>query len=384
MSDKMSPQERAELTVAVIGAGIGGVSIAWFLHKAGFTVDLYDQAPAFLEVGGTIGIDNQSIDVLREWDAHQAVLDTAAPSVGMELRTMQGELQHFLKIPDLTDMGVKVEGRTGMRETFGIQRSDLHGTILSYFPVDRTHANMRLTSVADKGTHAEAIFEDGTVIRPRILIGADGIRSTVRKLFTDVEAPFANVTICRSLALASALPEGWANDRGRRWEHPLPDGSSVNAITGPTRRGTHVGIDTSIYMGDQLLDLPDNVVPLDRLLSLYPDDTDPALINLIKSNLVVTRSYPLYDLPEIHTWSSDCVTLLGDSAHAMRPLLGQGANQAIQDAGELARQLVDNPDPSVALKAYEQIREPFTNAIKRAAKQFVPQYAKVFAAGKQD
>lgn len=100
--------------------------------------------------------------------------------------------------------------------------------------------------------------------------------------------------------------------------------------------------------------------------------------------LVVTRSYRLYDPPEITTWSSDRITLLGDAAHAMRPLLGQGANQAIIDADELARQLLKHDDISVALKAYADVREPFTNALKRAAKQFAPQYAKVFAAGKQD
>jgi salicylate hydroxylase len=222
---------------------------------------------------------------------------------------------------------------------------------LGYFPKERTHPNKRLKSVVDKGTYAEAVFEDGTVIRPHVLVGADGIRSTVRKLFTDVEAPFANVTICRGLAHASDLPAEWPNDRERRWEHPMADGSSINAIAGPTRRGTHVGIGTSLFMGDQLLDLTDGVVPLERLLSLYPENTDPALIKLIKPNLVVTRAYPLYDRPEIHTWSSDCVTLLGDSAHAMRPLLGQGANQAIQDAGELANQLISQPDIAAALKA---------------------------------
>lgn len=68
----------------------------------------------------------------------------------------------------------------------------------------------------------------------------------------------------------------------------------------------------------------------------------------------------------------------------MRPLLGQCANQAIADADEIARQLLKHDDISVALKAYEDMREPFTNAIKHDAKQFAPQYAKVFAAGKQD
>jgi salicylate hydroxylase len=376
----MADPDRRDLSITIVGAGIGGVAAAVFLHRAGFSVDLYDQAPAFAEVGGTIGIDSYTVDVLRSWDADEAVLNTASPGNYMEVRTMSGELVKSFKIADLEDMGVTGFGRNlSSRDLYGIQRSDLHSTLLSYFPAERTHPGMRIKSVADHGSHAEAVFEDGTVISSDVLVGADGIRSTVRRLFTDIEATPANVTICRSLAPASVLPEDYPNDRARRWEHRRPDGSSVNALMGPTRRGTHVGIDTSLYYGDQLLEIEDGVVPLERLLGLYPEDTDPVVINALRGGIVTTRAYPLFDLPIITEWSSDCVTLLGDSAHAMRPLLGQGANQAIQDADELARALVRETEVATALKSYEQVREPFTNAIKRVALSSVPELGKVWA-----
>lgn len=374
MTKQLDNAQRASVSIAIVGAGIGGAAAAVFLHRAGFSVDLYDQTPVFAEVGGTITIDSYTTKVLSPLGVADAVLDCVAPCHDIELRTMSGELLNSTRIPDLTDIGVDVANRTGPRELFGIQRSDLHGALLRHFPAARTHPGMRLESVADRGTYAEATFDDGTVIRPRVLIGADGIRSTVRRLFTDVEAAPAGVTICRSLASAEHLPAGWPNDRMRRWEHQIADGGSVNALFAPTRKGTQFGIDTSLYLGDQLLDLADNIVPIDRLLSCYPEDADPIVINALRGGLAETRAYPLFDLPEVETWSGDCVTLLGDAAHAMRPLLGQGANQAIQDADELTRALVSEVEVGEALKVYERVREPFTNAIKRAAREFRPQY----------
>lgn len=382
MAQRIDNTPRVNISIAIIGAGIGGVAAAVGLDRAGFDVKLYDQAPAFAEVGGTITIDAYTIRVLQAWGIADELMSRVAPCHNIEMRTMAGELVSSGPIPDLTDIGVDVPGRTGPRELFGVQRSDLHGAILRHFPTAQTFPGMRLRSVTDKGTHAEATFDDGTTIKPRILIGADGIRSTVRKVFTDVEATPAGVTICRSLASAEHLPDGWPNDRMRRWEHQLGDGGSVNSLFAPTRQGTQVGIDTSLYLGDQLEDLENNVVPLERLLALYPDNTDPVILNALRAGLVETRSYPLFDLPVIDNWSSESITLLGDAAHAMRPLLGQGANSAIQDADELVNALVREPEVGEALQAYERVREPFTNAIKRAARNFRPQYTKLLVVPK--
>jgi salicylate hydroxylase len=379
MDHPTSDPHQRDLSIAIIGAGIGGVAAAVFLHRAGFKVDLYDQAPQFLEVGGSIGIDSHTMNVLRSWDAGDAVLKMAAPCNFLEVREMSGEVRNYFRIPDLEEMGVTGFGRTGSRDLYGIQRSDLHSAILGYFPVEQAHGGMRLKSVTDHGTHASAEFEDGTVITPDVLIGADGIRSTVRRLFTDVEATPANVTICRSLARAEVLPPDYPNDRGRRWEHRRSDGSSINALMGPTRQGSHVALDVSLYYGDQLLDIEDGVVPLERLLPMFPDNTDPVVTNTLRASVVETRAYPLFDLPLITEWSSDCVTLLGDAAHAMRPLLAQGANQAIQDADELVRCLQRDSDVRVALKSYERSREPFANAIKRVALASGSDLAKVWA-----
>jgi salicylate hydroxylase len=376
--------DRKKTSIAVIGAGIGGVTAALFLHRAGFTVDLYDQATAFGEVGGTIGIDSHSVQELRAWNAQAAVEQAYGPLNTMEVRSMSGALQHTITIPGLSDIGVEIAERTTPHIGYGIQRWDLHADLLKQLPAELAHPGMRLASVADRGTHAEARFEDGMVITPDVLIGADGIRSRIRKLFTDVEAVRANVTICRGLVPASILPDEWENDRARRWEHPLADGGSVNALMGPTRRGTHIGVDTSLYHGEQLLDLDSSLVPIDRLLSLYPEGTDPFVLRAVESSIIDVHAFPLYDLPIIQTWCSEHIALLGDAAHAMRPLLAQGANQAIQDAAELTRALIAHDDVSAALAAYERVREPFTNAIKRASYELssTPRYGDVYKSGR--
>ncbi|MCS5735748.1 FAD-dependent oxidoreductase [Herbiconiux daphne] len=362
-------------TVAVIGAGIGGAAAALALNKAGVDVQLYDQAPAFAEVGGTILIDSYTVGVLREMGVAEEVLAVTAPVDEVEMRHMNGEFILKSKIPDVTDLGVDVQGRTGFRELFGIQRSDLHAVLLRHLPDERTHTNKKLVRVLDQGSFVEAEFEDGTIIRPDVLIGADGIRSAVRRLLVDVEAESAGVVICRSLATADVLPDDWANDRMRRWQHKTDDGGSVNALFAPTRGGRYVGVDVSLYGGDQLLDLEvGNIVPLERLLSCFPDDADPVVLDALRASVVEIRAYPLRDLPEVQSWTSSRVALVGDAAHAMRPLLGQGANQAIQDAYELARCLADPIAVEEALNVYEEARAPFVKAIARAAREFRPDY----------
>jgi len=379
MSHPVVEEQKRTLSVAVIGAGIGGLAAAVFLHRAGFSVDVYDQAPAFAEVGGSVGIDSHTINALAAWGAADAVLELASQANYLEFRDISGEIRNYFKVPDLEEMGVTGFGRTGERDLYGIQRSDLHSALLSYLPKSRAHVNKRVKHVEDRGDHAIVSFEDGTTISPDVLIGADGIRSTVRRLFTDVVAAPANVTICRSLAPASVLPPEYPNDRARRWEHRRADGSSINVLMGPTRRGTHVAIDTSLYYGDQLEDIADGVVPLERLLPMFPADTDPVILGGLRASVVKTRAYPLFDLPIISTWTSDCVALLGDAAHAMRPLLAQGAQQAIQDADELVRALIREENVPLALKSYERAREPFTNAIKRVAIASGSELAKAWA-----
>ncbi|MCS5735722.1 FAD-dependent oxidoreductase [Herbiconiux daphne] len=364
----------AEVSVTVIGAGIGGVACAAILHRAGFTVDLYDQALAFGEVGGTITIDSFSLGVLQSWGLADGVRQYASDCSSIELRKMSGEFVRHSKFPGLSDLGIDVEGREGYRELFGIQRSDLHAELLKHIPAERTHTGMRLSHVVDRGDRAEAHFDSGEVVISSALVGADGIRSTVRRLFSDVKAKPADATICRGIVPVNVLPPGWPNDRMRRWEHVRPDGSSTNALFAPTRGGGHVGVDTSLYQGDLLEDLGDAPVPVERILATYPADTDPVVLNAMRIGMVNTRAYRLFDLPPIDEWSGDSVTLLGDAAHAMRPLLGQGANQAIQDADELARCLSRQENVTAALRAYETVRKPFTQALARAARNVSPEY----------
>src|SRR5579863_7450773 len=182
-----------DVDVAIIGAGIGGAAAAIALQRAGITADVYEQARELGDAGGGICLDRPTIEEMRDWDLAEEFLEASVYCDGLENRSISGEfLSHFL-LPDLTDMGVEVEGRTGTRELYGILRADLQLMLLRQIPAARIHLSKRLRSVVDRGTHAEAVFEDGTTVRARVLVGADGIRSVVRRLFSDVEATRSDV-----------------------------------------------------------------------------------------------------------------------------------------------------------------------------------------------
>src|SRR5579863_328902 len=207
-----SPSE-FDVDVAIAGAGVGGLAAAIALQRAGITADVYEQARELGEAGGSLTLDTPALDVLRDWDLADEFLGLAVHCDGLENRSISGEFLNHFQLPDLTAMGVEVEGRTGIREIFAILRADLQLMLLRQIPAAHVHLRKKLRSAADRGTHAEAVFEDGTTVRARVLIGADGIQSVVRKLFSEVDAQRSDVTICRSLASADQLPADLPNDR---------------------------------------------------------------------------------------------------------------------------------------------------------------------------
>ncbi|MEH1847360.1 MAG: FAD-dependent monooxygenase [Nostoc sp.] len=124
-------------------------------------------------------------------------------------------------------------------------------------------------------------------------------------------------------------------------------------------------MDTSMEYDTPPQDLWTSEVPMSVLLD-YFKGFDPAVINLIEAGTVPVRANPVYEREPIHTWSTAHITLLGDAAHPMAPRVGQGANQAIQDADALARALSREGMRNVpdALRRYHEERAPITKKMQ--------------------
>ncbi|MEC3975871.1 FAD-dependent monooxygenase [Amycolatopsis sp. H20-H5] len=152
------------------------------------------------------------------------------------------------------------------------------------------------------------------------------------------------------------MPEDLPNDRLRLWR-----GDGLNILTLPLRGGADLAIDSVIFQDTPPDDLWNSEIATEDLVGNFAH-FDPRIIRAIRGGTVPVRANPVYDRAPTPRWSTDRVTLLGDAAHPMAPMLGQGANQAKQDAAALATDLAQAPDADIpaALRRYQDLRAPIT------------------------
>src|SRR5437870_7725530 len=184
----------APISVAVIGGGIGGLTAALSLRRAGFEVDVYEQAPELTQIGGGINMGPNAARILRR-------LGLAA---GLDREGVQPRSTHQRRWQD---------GRTLQQaplnplceELYGaphvtIHRADLLDIIAAAFPAERLHLGHRLLGLKEEGGRVEAWFDNGARIAPDVLVGADGIHSVVRAaLFGEAAPRFAGCVAYRGL-----------------------------------------------------------------------------------------------------------------------------------------------------------------------------------------
>ena len=215
-------------------------------------------------------------------------------------------------------------------------------------------------------------FENGQAVRARLVIGADGLKSVVRACLDSTGMTFAGMVTHRTIAPASLLPEGMANDRIRMWSAdtlrvmilPIHDAVAIDAVIPAETPPETLWSSTS-----------------DAEILSYYAAFDPLITTLIKGRTVDVTTHPVYDKDPIDRWVDGRIVLMGDAAHPMTPMQGQGANQAIQDAGALAAVLagVDDDDRPQALDRYQSERAPVTARFQLASRK--PPEVKIELAG---
>ncbi len=337
--------ETNEDGVVVVGAGIGGTTVAGLLAQSGRTVTLLERTPALGEVGAGLSI----------WPAAMAVLDR-------------------LGVRDRLDGGVGDGGLAGLRRPDGrwlasvessraaapamIHRARLHEAIVAGLPpsVD-VRTGVEAVGIDQDGDGATVTTADGQRFRAGLIVGADGIRSVVRRAVSrwPHQPRYAGYTALRGVAdvRVDAASESWG--RGRRFGMaPLIDErtywfAAVSADEGamPRLSGQEVhAVLVEMFTGWHR--------PIADLLGAT--DPDDVLVN------------DVYDLPlPLPPFTAGRTVLLGDAAHATTPNLGQGACAAIEDADALARSLDTHADVAAALAAYSAMRRrPGTRLVRRS------------------
>ncbi len=337
----------APLKVAVIGAGIGGLTAALSLRRAGLAVEVYEQAPELTEVGGGINMGPNATRILRRLGLAEGLDREGVRPAGTHQRRWRDG--RTLQRAPLNPLCEELYGAPHMT----LHRADLLAVIASGFPAEHIHLGHRLVGLADRGSRAEAWFENGARISADVLVGADGIHSTVRAaLFGDEEPRFAGCVAYRGLVPVERIADLGLEIGSQSWVGP--GAHFVHYFVSRGELLNFVGWTEHDRWNRE--DWTDRAT-IERALAAF-EGWHPQVRRIIAA-AETCFIWALFDREPLPRWSVGHTTLLGDACHPMYPFMGQGAAQAIEDGATLAACLAAAAgDPAEALRRYERLRLP--------------------------
>ncbi|WP_163989117.1 FAD-dependent monooxygenase [Pyxidicoccus caerfyrddinensis] len=331
--------------VLIAGAGIGGLTLACALRRAGHTVTVFERADALRWVGAGIIVQMNAAVALRRIGLSDAVAAAGASPTASAILRPSGATITRLPIQRLQqELGVPMTC---------LHRARLQGVLLEHAGSENVRLGLAVTGFRTDDHQVTVTLSDGSTVAGDVLVGADGLRSAVRSgLLGDAPLRYSGYTSWRGISpeVPSARPghvsETWG--RGARFGVvPIGFGqvywyATLNAPPGgQDAPGTTRSRLQEVFRGWH--------APIAELLAATPEDA------IVRTDI--------HDRPPLQRWSHGRVTLLGDAAHPMTPNLGQGGCQAIEDAVVLSECLSTDADVTRALITYEQRRRERANQL---------------------
>jgi salicylate hydroxylase len=333
--------------ILIIGAGIGGLSAALALHRAGLKVEVYERAEEIRETGAGLTLTENGSLALEALGLKQASLelsDDAAVTAFIHYQT--GEVFHTTSAPQSED-----EKRMATRV---VHRSDLHSLLLETvltagIPVA---TSSKLIDIEQETSRVHARFANGKTATGAALIGADGLRSVLRALLHGDAPP--NRT--GKVAWRSLVPTALVADLTGGHASAVHFGPKATFVRYTVRHGAVLNcvaiVETDI-MAEDSWSTPSTNAELKAQFAGW-DKGLLALIDRIPEGALY--KWPLFDRDPISRWTFGRVTLLGDAAHPMLPFLGIGASMALEDSVVLGRAVTEAATLEEGLVRYEQAR----------------------------
>jgi len=344
--------------IAIVGGGLGGSTLAILLQVAGYQVKVYEQMAEFLRIGFGIDLSANATRIMRK--------------IGVEARLRKPGFAPAQRLSREWDTGRVLFAH--LVEEWGkkygtdlvMPRSDLNEALLSGLEPGTVVFGKRLLDLTETNTSIELAFADGTKAESDIVVGADGINSRVREILLGPQRP----TYSGVIAYRSGFPTKLLGDFKVEADSTKWWGSDRHFITYYL---TEARDEISFISGS-----PQKAWDSDALS--MPADKDEIRAAFVGFHSEVQRvieacpqasKWPLMTRDPLPLWSRGRIVLLGDACHPMRPHMGQGACQAMEDAVILARCLNDEVDSDFleAFRRYEANRIGRTSKIQQESQK---------------
>src|SRR5687768_113589 len=333
--------------IAIVGGGIGGLTLAIALQRRGFPVKVYEGAPAIQPLGAGLGLAANAVNAFTNIGIGDAVLGAGKVLKVLRIKNEKGQ------ILSETD-SEKIAAKFGVINNFTIHRADLHDVLIREVLPDTLQLNKRLTDLEAQGDSTLLKFSDGTLSLADFVIACDGIHSVVRKKLLPGSTPrYAGYTCWRGVI--DTIPNG-------------VDPDETSETWGPGRRFGIVPLSNNRLYWFACLNAKANDPQMvsfrnEELLHCFKDFHHPvaAIIKSTPAERIIWND--IIDLKPLKKFAFGNILLMGDAAHATTPNMGQGACMAIEDAAVLMQCMEHNRSVQAAFMQFEKKRLPRTTTI---------------------
>ena len=342
---------RRETRIAVIGAGLGGATVAAFLQRDGFNVSVYEQARSFERMGAGIHVSANVLKVLRRLDA-----ESGLSKIGIHPDTFTSRKWDTGEVLFELPLGKAGEERYGA-SYITVHRHDLHAALLDKVAPGTIAFDKRLTDVEPEGDVVRLIFADGSTAEADMVIGADGVNSKVRETIVGPgRSRFSGAVAHRAIYPSALL--GMDVRNCTKWWGP----ESHILIYYIEQSRNEIYLVTSAK-GEWRSQASWEYCARDEVATAFKG-FHPEVCRVIEAAPELTK-WPILDIAPIDTWSRGRLVLLGDACHAMMPYMASGAAMAIEDAAVLARCICQAADCSAAFELYRATRRSRIDMVQR-------------------
>ena len=341
------------LQAVIIGAGIGGLTLALLLQRRGIDAEVLEQSAELGEVGAAVALYANGTRVLQHLGLGESLAEVSAEPTRLTYR--DGRDGHLIA----ATRDIRWYHNTFGGPLFGLHRRALQRMLVDALAPEHLHLGCHVEALEDCDSRMRVRCSSGAIFDADVVIGADGVHSLARDWVTGGDdAMYSGTSGFRGLVpveLLPSLPEPgtlqfWIGPGAHLLHYPISDGSMINflaVIEGPEK-----------WTGPAWMETAEPGAHLEAFAGWHPAVTE--MIGAVPQS----PRWGLFARRPLGRWSRGPVVLLGDAAHAMLPHYGQGANQTIEDAAILAAELGGTSEILSALRRYEVRRRVRTRQIQ--------------------